>query len=566
MMLQLDCEPTVSDTESRKAVGDFVKATVSGRLGPYQQHMQLEGKLPGATCAVESMSWPLHDLVSLEKQGEKYFGSNLAAAACQRILEGVVLTTDYSGIGCPEEAFHHVVSACKAFAGSLGETVPEDATFRCLRGGDVAMHCRQVLLKHAGTFRPMCVHCDIMERCPKKLLRRMTNFHKRAVATAEKQVMAGKHKEGAVRQELGRSTVRKISKFMLDVQETEKTSVLGMCAVHNKKCPVIVDTPVDFAGLRVHVAGVNCYDWSSVGSSQKWLGESMPIFMEWARERLLSLEDMIIVECVIGFDSDMLGELFRDSYNLEVLRVSPTLFGEPVERQRKYMILLKKDKLRWLPEVAQYGVEHAFCRLFARTMHLSGQEKFRAPEHEIQEHRFDVAAKKQMPKYDARGREWSFFHLATRAIQGNISAHEKALEARIGSDADRSHWIVNLRQKPLFTPAKQFIVPALLRSSKLWLFGLRRWPLPLELLEVQGWNIWGGKPGVTEIIGASNSSSGSKPETDPQEFRCEFVEALRSLPDKHIYSVAGNSMHLRVVGAVFMFASACTEKLNSREC
>ena len=397
------------------------------------------------------------------------------------------------------------------------------------------MHCRQVLLKHAGTFRPMCVHCDIMERCPKKLLRRMTNFHKRAVATAEKQVMAGKHKEGAVRQELGRSTVRKISKFMLDVQETEKTSVLGMCAVHNKKCPVIVDTPVDFAGLRVHVAGVNCYDWSSMGSSQKWLGESMPIFMEWARERLLSLEDMIIVECVIGFDSDMLGELFRDSYNLEVLRVSPTLFGEPVERQRKYMILLKKDKLRWLPEVAQYGVEHAFCRLFARTMHLSGQEKFRAPEHEIQEHRFDVAAKKQMPKYDARGREWSFFHLATRAIQGNISAHEKALEARIGSDADRSHWIVNLRQKPLFTPAKQFIVPALLRSSKLWLFGLRRWPLPLELLEVQGWNIWGGKPGVTEIIGASNSSSGSKPETDPQEFRCEFVEALRSLPDKHIY-------------------------------
>ena len=88
----------------------------------------------------------------------------------------------------------------------------------------------------------------------------------------------------------------------------------------------------------------------------------------------------------------------------------------------------------------------------------------------------------------------------------------------------------------------------------------------MELLEVQGWNIWGGKPGVTEIIGASNSSSGSKPETDPQEFRCEFVEALRSLPDKHIYSVAGNSMHLRVVGAVFMFASACTEKLNSREC
>ena len=71
MMLQLDCEPTVSDTESRKAVGDFVKATVSGRLGPYQQHMQLEGKLPGATCAVESMSWPLHDLVSFGEAGRK---------------------------------------------------------------------------------------------------------------------------------------------------------------------------------------------------------------------------------------------------------------------------------------------------------------------------------------------------------------------------------------------------------------------------------------------------------------------------------------------------------------
>ncbi|CAE7825398.1 SHE10 [Symbiodinium sp. CCMP2456] len=523
MMLQLDCEPTLS--ESRKAVED----TATGRLGPYQQHKQLEGRLAGATTAAESMSWPLEDLFSLEKQGAKYFGSNLAAAACERILEGVLLTTDYSGIGCPEEALHHVVTACKAFAAGLGKTVPEDAIFRCLRAGDVTMHCRQVLLKHAGTFRPMCVHGDIMERCPKKLLNRLAGYHKRAVSTAQTKVVAGKNKEGAIRQEVGRSTVRKISNFMLDVEKTSKASVLGMCAAHNRMCPVIPDIPVDFAGIRVHVAGVNCYDWSSMGSSKKWLGESMPIFMEWARERLLSLEDMIIVECVDAFDSDMLGELFHVSYNLEVLRISPTLFGEPVERQRKYMILLKKDKLAW-------------------TRHLSGQEKFRAPEHEVQEYKLGLAAQKHMPLCNEKGRQWSFFQVATKAIQKNISEHEKALAARIGSKADRSHWIVNVRQSPGFTPAKQFIVPALLRSSRLWLFGLKRWPLPLELLEVQGWNIWGRNPGVTEAIGNSQSSSGSQPETCPQEFRCEFVEALRSLPDKHLYSVAGNSMHLRVVG------------------
>lgn len=111
----------------------------------------------------------------------------------------------------------------------------------------------------------------------------------------------------------------------------------------------------------------------------------------------LAKEDVILVECTLAFDSESLRELFEKEYTLEVLRVSPTLFGEPDERQRKYMLLIRKDKLQWCRSVADHGAEKVFYQVFARTFHMLGQEKCRAPQTEVAEHLQDCVQQRHLP-------------------------------------------------------------------------------------------------------------------------------------------------------------------------
>ena len=140
--------------------------------------------------------------------------------------------------------------------------------------------------------------------------------------------------------------------------------------------------------------------------------------MQWSHERLRAKEDVIIVECVVAFDSDLLEEFFSREYTMEVLRISPTIFGEPVERGRKYMLLFKRGRLEWRPSVREVGVEASFLRLFARTMRMSFEGKFRAPQDCIDAHKVDAAVRKKMPVTTRAGKHWSCYQLSSRKHSG----------------------------------------------------------------------------------------------------------------------------------------------------
>ena len=218
----------------------------------------------------------------------------------------------------------------------------------------------------------------------------------------------------------------------------------------------------------------------------------MPIFMQWLRERQVAQEDAIVVECVPGFDHQMLEELLAQDYSLAVLKFSPTLFGEPVERIRKYMVLLKKRALEWHPAIQQHGVEESFLNFFARTMRVTGTSKFRAPAEEISAYLEDRALRQKLPSRTRSGKHWSCYQLLSAAMRKSVTNHETALAKSVGQqEVSQGSWVANLSQTPEFMPAKCTVLPALLRSSQLWLFAERRCPVPMELFEYQGWNIWG---------------------------------------------------------------------------
>ena len=565
--LQLDCEPAGACPSSQclggastTSIDEFLKDRASH--GPCGKYFLFEDRLPGPANASQSMHWAFEDFQSLEVQGQKFFSCNFAEVARLKMIQGVCLTTDYSGIGSPEEALQQLLEAC-IHRSEEAEESPDN--IRCwfvnLRAGDVASHCRGILKQHKGAFHPRCVHGNILDRCPKALMARVERVRTRALSVLEQSAQRGKPKDAASMIELGRSAMREVAKFMLQPCQADADGLTAFCEVHNTECTVIKHPDTGFEGIRLHVAGVNCFDWSRMGHQRRWLGDSMPVFAQWARERMMSLEDIIIVECVVEFDSDLLGEMFARHYSLRVLRFSPTLFGEPVARERKYMVLLKKDRLEWRADIEQFGVAETFLRLFARTVRMSGHEKFRAKQEDVSAYLESLAAQRRLPSRTRSGKAWSFWQLASPSMRASIQAHETALRDEVGQRGSLANWICNLSQKPSYIPAKMFVVPTLLRSSKLWLFEKRRWPLPLELLEIQGWNIW-GCDGLRRLEGSATSEASAQVaiQREDPHLECDLVEHFKQLSHRQMESVAGNSMHLRAVGAAMLFCFACTQK------
>ena len=88
----------------------------------------------------------------------------------------------------------------------------------------------------------------------------------------------------------------------------------------------------------------------------------------------------------------------------------------------------------------------------------------------------------------------------SRAARAKVASHLEKLQEKTEHLHDFSDeamacefhkWCSNLQQNADYMGPVSGNVPALLQSSNLWLFGKRRLALPMEHLEVQGWNVWG---------------------------------------------------------------------------
>ena len=272
------------------------------------------------------------------------------------------------------------------------------------------------------------------------------------------------------------------------------------------------------------------------------------------------------VECVPGFDRQMLEELLAQDYSLAVLKFSPTLFGEPVERIRKYMVLLKERALEWHPAIQQHGVEESFLNFFARTMRMTGTSKFRDPAEEISAYLEDQALRQKLPSRTRSGKRWSCYQLFSRLR--NLLVNKRFLRD-LG-------WPICPRRRSSCRPSALCFRPFSGRRS-CGSFAERRCPVPMELFEYQGWNIWGAGT-RSRLPSRDDDPPQSQPaqlaQSQPAQLaddrgfdvaevadalRCQFVEQLRSLTEPQIRSVSGNSMHLTAIGATLLFCLGCTQ-------
>ena len=321
---------------------------------------------------------------------------------------------------------------------------------------------------------------------------------------------------------------------MLEIRPGEDPA--AHCYRHEQACPALVyQSGGRTVMVKVNIAGVNCYDWSTMGLLKQWLGSGTKVFLCWLRERYFAQEEIVVVECVWLFDFEGMEELTQDLYSWVVLDLSPVNLGLPISRRRKYMVGLHKRARQWHPAFLREGsVQQAFQRLLHRQVVMKGQDMLRASPQYLQRHSMYVAATRGLPPSRPCGKPWRDFQLMKRGARCRILQYEKERKAQ--GLTRKADVIIDSAQTVGFTGvSNSSTCPALLQSSRCWSMNKQRFPVPEELFELQGHDVLGqGK------------------------LFCPFGHKLRMLRDASLRKLAGNGMHLACIEATLLLALACS--------
>ena len=116
----------------------------------------------GPRTVAEVFRWAEFAWLSLKGIGDVLFNTDFSVRLAASLRAGVVLSTDYSGMGGPEECFEMIAEQAQF------EDDPKDLlrNITSQRSGDSERACREVLCERAGPLASSCVFGDIMDRCP----------------------------------------------------------------------------------------------------------------------------------------------------------------------------------------------------------------------------------------------------------------------------------------------------------------------------------------------------------------------------------------------------------------
>jgi hypothetical protein len=205
----------------------------------------------GPATAKEAFQWPAHFLEAMYLFGLFGIGVDLKERFIQALMRGLWLATDYSGMGCFEEAVRQVVNGCNV----ISESTPTYSQYvRFLRAGDSSEPCRAALLGNLAWTKAECVFGNILQRCPAHILKKATHLGIRCKASALRAIEQGMDRKQALSR-YGFKYMEKCMKFMMPVEVTDAESFCSHCFKHDRQCRFFKDIELSFAGLRGMVAG-----------------------------------------------------------------------------------------------------------------------------------------------------------------------------------------------------------------------------------------------------------------------------------------------------------------------
>ena len=233
----------------------------SGKVGP----STLEG----------TFEWPEQYAIALEADLLKQLDTNLA--------DGVDIITDYSGMGCFEQALGLVVDQRRR----AGIVFPDINNYRAC---DVAPVPQRVLLAVDGSMAPKHVFSNILDRIPTQTLRQLKDLEEGLQQELRHRIASGEELQ-AVREAVGKTLVDKV----WDILERANSNEEAFCLKHGRRCG-LDPPPSSRRRLLVACAGSTCKDFSAFGKQLQEAGSHCLPFLSWAWGLRQCLPDIVIHE------------------------------------------------------------------------------------------------------------------------------------------------------------------------------------------------------------------------------------------------------------------------------
>ena len=454
--------------------------------------------------------------ISEHRDGRRMMDRMLASFA-----GGVLVMTDYSGMGGCEMGFRMIQSAIE----SLGR----QSRVRFYRSSDILKHARLVLMTDDPGGSPEHVFGNILGRLPtcvalelEKLMEQMQAQFNRRIADGEDAVVVAK--------QLGSEFMGAAHSIMQQVRFS--ADARQWCYKHRRFCNLY---PQDIGAwpLSLACAGTTCTSWSSMGQKKHWMTKSAVVFLAWAYEMLAFRPAIIVHECTPEFDFQQLIIIFGSFYLIRSCIFSPTDLGLPMSRPRRYTIMMLRCTFQPL---LSFDVD-GFGSLFFRSLRLTGHVLWQAPQQMVNAHISKLAEKAFLPSLQADGSPWPIRVVLSQAVDHRIECYEKMCRRA----RRRMKYIVNLRQTPQWCNGWSEAVPTLLTStSYLWSMVEGRVLLPIEHLGVQGLDCFNNCPSLPECPVVRLALSGA-------------------LTPREVMHLAGNSFNIAAVTSVLLFAFTCFE-------
>ncbi len=455
-------------------------------------------------------------------------------------IPAVVITTSYSGMGCAEAAVA-MVESCLRSAGVVPVSWPG---VRLHRAADKDPTCRRVLVEalkadHSAEH----VMGDVLWSIPPDVQARILDYQKRLRQQVEvrKKALKGDPARSArdcsaMVREAGSTFHRRVTEMMRRMQVVEP--LLAYCYRHDRMCPVFPERGGTGAEeLHVEIAGTTCVAWSSLGGGEGWLHESALPCLAWVYDQMRREPDVIIHECTRSFDEAGLMAVLETKYDVWSQVITPTQFGVPSQRHRKYTLAVLRRR-------GGLSIPYAsFAALFARTPTLVGDAYFQAPQRVRDSFARGLARQRQYSERAPGGSAWRVSEVLSPSLREMVRAYNTNKTAWPG----RRCSIVDLSQNVarLGPGGPRAMMPALCRNSLMFHLESQQLLMPCQRFAVMGFPVVKLWP------------EGTRPTLPPAFFcfRWDIPTMLRRLERRpsQVMSLTGNGMHLSQIGLVFLF-------------
>ena len=482
---------------------------------------------------------------------------------CGRDWQEVWVTTSYSGIGFAEAAVAELV---REFA-ELGIELKVKFLSAC----EIKGIPRQALLKHKDDCgAPEHVFGDIMSQIPAELknmlVQRASTLREEVTAEVKARPEAGTRFRAGLIREKGQMFFQE----MVGHLRGAVFASTAWCFRHQCECPLHIAPTVDRSAiLFMEIAGSTCVAWSSLGVGWGWLDESSVPCLVWMFAMAAAKPDLILHECTSRFNAKHFESAFGVTHLIQTLTCSPSDWGIPVDRTRRYTLMVlrsrhhaaaesRAEQLRGLPGEldeeplvadGSYGVDSR--RRQPEGASIDGiiftlpvmKELFFAPL-QLDSSVFLTASQEQVRKYYIKRlgngvRGW--IQVSARDVICPSSQVHLDICKRLHRSGQLGRDIVSLSQSPLhhvlIKPSG--CAPTLTRNSFLYSMLGRRLLLPAETLQMQGLPVPAMLP---------NSGLASR-----WPFACDLSDIMSESWEQ---SVIGNGMHVCQVGSAVLLALA----------